>query len=102
MNRCEGASSLGLGVARLEDDPVETELAAEAGELLRGPAASGVDRSLAVLDEPLWQRAQSAEAAANAEDQIRRLPGEDERGASARHQHSSAVTTRSRRASPRR
>jgi hypothetical protein len=52
--------TLGLGVTRVEDDPADGELAAEAGELLRGSTAARVDRPLTVPDELLRQGAQRA------------------------------------------
>src|SRR5665811_2129725 len=77
MAALQGA--LGLGVAGLEDDPAEAELAAVGGEgLCRAPAA-GVDRALAVPDELLGQGAQAGETAAHAPGDVAELLGEDQR-----------------------
>src|SRR5512133_4168912 len=59
--------TLGLRVARLEDQPANAQLPAEAGERVCRLAAAGVDRALAVPDERLGQRAQACQAARHAE-----------------------------------
>jgi len=69
---------LGLRVPGVEDHPANAELAAKGGERLRGTAERG-DRALAVPDELLGQRADPAEAAAQAPEDVRRLLGEDQR-----------------------
>lgn len=96
VNRCRALEqTLGLGVARLEDDSADGELAAEACELLRGPAAAGVDHSLAVPRR-------AARAARPARPRQRAMPKtrsgawleKTSAAASARDQHGSAVTTK--------
>jgi hypothetical protein len=71
--------ALGLRVARLEDQPADPELATEAREGVGRLPAAGVDRALAVPDQRLGQRPEPAQAAAHAEQQVRRLLGEHQR-----------------------
>ena len=71
--------SLGLGVASVEDDPADPELAAEGGKALGRLPAAAVDRRLAIPDQLLGQAPQPLEAAAHPQAQIRELLREDQR-----------------------
>ena len=70
--------TLGLRVTRVEDDPADTQLPAETGELIGRPAAPG-DRRLAVPHQLLRQRADPPQAPADTPQDVRRLLAEDQR-----------------------
>jgi hypothetical protein len=74
--------ALRLRIARLQEVPAERELAQEGGEGLARPACAGVQRSLAVPDERLGQRAELLEAAPDPVQEVGRFLGEDERAGS--------------------
>jgi hypothetical protein len=71
--------ALGLRVPGLQDDPADAELPAEAGQLDGRPAAAGMDRALTVEDQLLRQHPDPAQAAPDTPQDVRRLPGEDQR-----------------------
>ena len=71
--------ALGLGIAGLEDAPVDRQGAAEGEEGLGGATGTGVDRPLAVPDHRLGQGAELGDAAAHPPDQVGDLAREDQR-----------------------
>jgi hypothetical protein len=68
------------GVARLEDQVPDRELAEQAGISLGRAPAAGVERALAVRDEQLGQAAEPPDPAADRPQQIGCLLREDEPG----------------------
>jgi hypothetical protein len=70
---------LRLRVARLAEEPVDLQLAAEGGERLGRPAAVGVQAGLAVPDEQFGEAAERPEAAGDAGEQVFGLLREDQR-----------------------
>ena len=72
-------TALGLRIGRLAEVPVDAQLPAEGGELVGRPAIAGVQAGLTVPDQRLGQRAERPQATPDAGQQIRRLPGEDQR-----------------------
>jgi hypothetical protein len=73
---------LRLTVARVEDPQPDRQLAGERGERVAGPPAAGVERPLAVRDQPARQCADPAQAAPQPPEDVRRLLREDQRARS--------------------
>ena len=71
--------ALRLTISRVKDPPADGQLPAEAGELVRRPATTGMQAPLTVNDKALGQRADPLRAAPHPPQHVGRLLGEHQR-----------------------